>query len=162
MHSSLKVNSQAFDINSENYKKLLSYANNKNIVSSYNLTLTDSDGNYIPSNLWYLSGVEISVPVNSSNELSVVGITDDGEIKECEVLSMNDGKLTFKSDDIVSFALLSSNTPNQPDDSSKDNSINNSVVNTGDYNYSFAYILIISAIAVIVLSVLRRKKLEKD
>lgn len=162
MHSSLKVNSQAFDINSENYKKLLSYADNKNIVSSYNLTLTDSDGNYIPSNLWYLPGVEISVPVNSSNELSVVGITDDGEIKECEVLSMNDGKLTFKSDDIVSFALLSSNTPNQPDDSSKDNSINNSVVNTGDYNYSFAYILIISAIAVIVLSVLRRKKLEKD
>lgn len=158
MHSSLKVNSQAFDINSENYKKLLSYANNKNIVSSYNLTLTDSDGNYIPSNLWYLSGVEISVPVNSSNELSVVGITDGGEIKECEVLSMNNGKLTFKSDDIVSFALLSSNTPNQPDDSSKDNSINNSVVNTGDYNYSFAYILIISAIAVIVLSVLRRKK----
>lgn len=162
MHSSLKVNSQAFDINSENYKKLLSYADNKNIVSSYNLTLTDSDGNYIPSNLWYLSGVEISVPVNSSNELSVVGITDDGEIKECEVLSMNDGKLTFKSDDIVSFALLSSITPSQPDDSSKDNSINNSVVNTGDYNYSFAYILIISAIAVIVLSVLRRKKLEKD
>ena len=85
-----------------------------------------------------------------------------GEIKEFEVLSMNNGKLTFKSDDIVSFALLSSNTPNQPDDSSKDNSINNSVVNTGDYNYSFAYILIISAIAVIVLSVLRRKKLEKD
>jgi len=162
MHSSLKVNSQAFDTNSESYKKLLSYAGNKTIVSSYNLTLTDSNENYIPSNLWYLSGVEISVPVNSSNELSVVGITDDGEIKECEVLSVNDGKLTFKSDDIVSFALLSSNTPNQPDDSSKDNSINNSVVNTGDYNYSFAYILIISAIAVIVLSVLRRKKLEKD
>lgn len=162
MHRSLKVNSQAFDTNSESYKKLLSYAGNKTIVSSYNLTLTDSNENYIPSNLWYLSGVEISVPVNSSNELSVVGITDDGEIKEFEVLSMNNGKLTFKSDDIVSFALLSSNTPNQPDDSSKDNSINNSVVNTGDYNYSFAYILIISAIAVIVLSVLRRKKLEKD
>lgn len=162
MHRSLKVNSQAFDTNSESYKKLLSYAGNKTIVSSYNLTLTDSNENYIPSNLWYLSGVEISVPVNSSNELSVVGITDDGEIKECEVLSMNDGKLTFKSDDIISFALLSSNTPSQPDDSSKDNSINNSVVNTGDYNYSFAYILIISAIAVIVLSVLRRKKLEKD
>lgn len=162
MHSSLKVNSQAFDTNSESYKKLLSYAGNKTIVSSYNLTLTDSNENYIPSNLWYLSGVEISVPVNSSNELSVVGITDDGEIKEFEVLSMNNGKLTFKSDDIISFALLSSNTPNQPDDSSKDNSINNSVVNTGDYNYSFAYILIISAIAVIVLSVLRRKKLEKD
>lgn len=162
MHRSLKVNSQAFDTNSESYRKLLSYAGNKTIVSSYNLTLTDSNENYIPSNLWYLSGVEISVPVNSSNELSVVGITDDGEIKEFEVLSMNNGKLTFKSDDIVSFALLSSNTPNQPDDSSKDNSINNSVVNTGDYNYSFAYILIISAIAVIVLSVLRRKKLEKD
>ena len=162
MHRSLKVNSQAFDTNSESYKKLLSYAGNKTIVSSYNLTLTDSNENYIPSNLWYLSGVEISVPVNSSNELSVVGITDDGEIKECEVLSMNNGKLTFKSDDIISFALLSSNTPNQPDDSSKDNSINNSVVNTGDYNYSFAYTLIISAIAVIVLSVLRRKKLEKD
>ncbi|WP_443725481.1 GLUG motif-containing protein [Pseudoruminococcus massiliensis] len=162
MHRSLKVNSQAFDTNSESYKKLLSYAGNRTIVSSYNLTLTDSNENYIPSNLWYLSGVEISVPVNSSNELSVVGITDDGEIKEFEVLSMNNGKLTFKSDDIVSFALLSSNTPNQPDDSSKDNSINNSVVNTGDYNYSFAYILIISAIAVIVLSVLRRKKLEKD
>lgn len=74
---------------------------------------------------------------------------------------MNNGKLTFKSDDIISFALLSSNTPNQPDDSSKDNSINNSVVNTGDYNYSFAYTLIISAIAVIVLSVLRRKNLKK-
>lgn len=163
MHSSLQINSKDFNANDENYKKLLSYAGNKNIVSSYNLTLTDSDGNYIPSNLWYLPGVEISVPVSSSNELSVVGITDDGEIKECEVLSINDGKLTFKSDNIASFALLSSNTSSQPNDSSKDNSINNSVVNTGDYNYSFVYILIISSIAVIVLtSWLRRRKVEKD
>ncbi|MDY2783887.1 MAG: hypothetical protein SOT80_10910, partial [Candidatus Pseudoruminococcus sp.] len=160
---SLQINSKDFNANDENYKKLLSYAGNKNIVSSYNLTLTDSDGNYIPSNLWYLPGVEISVPVSSSNELSVVGITDDGEIKECEVLSINDGKLTFKSDNIASFALLSSNTSSQPNDSSKDNSINNSVVNTGDYNYSFVYILIISSIAVIVLtSWLRRRKVEKD
>ena len=112
------------------------------------MTLTDSDGNYIPSNLWYLSGVEISIPVNSSSEdFSVVGITNDGKIIECEIFSMNNGKLTFKSDEIVSFALLSSNTPSQPNESSKDNSINNSAVNTGDYNYSFAYILIISAMA---------------
>lgn len=146
--TSLKINSQAFDTNSEDYKKLQSYAGDKNIVSSYNLTLTDSDGNYIPSNLWYLSGVEISIPVNSSSEdFSVVGITNDGKIIECEIFFMNNGKLTFKSDEIVSFALLSSNTPSQPNESSKDNSINNSAVNTGDYNYSFAYILIISAIA---------------
>lgn len=163
MHSGLQINCRSFDKNSEYYKKLQNYAGSKKIVSSYQLTLTDNNGNYIPSKLWCLPGVEISVPVKSSENLSVVGITADGQIKEYDITSIKDNKLTFAADNIVSFALLSNDALSQPDNNSTDNTINNSSVNTGDSDYSVVYIVTIAAAAMIVLLWgSRRKKFEKD
>lgn len=161
MHNALQINCNSFDTNSESHKKLRSYAGNKNIVSSYQLSLTDSNGNYIPSEMWYLPGVEISVPVNTSQELSVVGITAEGDIQEYDITSVEDDKLTFVADDIVSFALLSSDASSQPDNNFTNNTINNSSVNTGDSDYSVVYTsLIVVAAMILLVTSLRRKKFE--
>lgn len=161
MHNALQINCNSFDTNSESYKKLRSYVGNKNIVSSYQLSLTDSNGNYIPSELWYLPGVEISVPVNTSQELSVVGITAEGDIQEYDITSVEDDKLTFVANDIVSFALLSSDASSQPNNNSTNNTINNSSVNTGDSDYSVVYTsLIVVAAMILLVTSLRRKKFE--
>lgn len=165
MHNELQVNCKSFDKDSEIYKKLQSYAGKKNIVASYKFTLTDSNGMYIPSGLWSLPKIEISVPVSSAQPLYVVGVTDDGQFKEYDVASLKNGMLTFVADDIVSFALLSDNIPNQPDNSTASNgdTNNNSSVNTGDVDYSVIYILLMASLAVVVLAVgVRRKKLEQD
>lgn len=177
MHSGLQVSCKNFDKNSEIYKKLLTYAGDKKIVATYNLITTDSNGMYIPSGLWCMPVVEISVPVKSSQRLSVVGITADGEIKEHEVVSVKDNMLTFVADEIVSFALLADddtsvkpdndaddkptdNTDNKPTNNTDNNSSNNSSVNTGDVNSSFIYIVLIAAAAVLFIASSRRKKFE--
>lgn len=165
MHSGLQINCKSFDTDSEIYKNLQSYAGSKKIVASYKFTLTDSNGMYIPSGLWSLPKIEVSVPVSFEQPLYVVGVTDDGQLKEYDVASLKNGMLTFVADDIVSFALLSDNIPNQSDNNttSNGNTDNNSSVNTGDVDYSVIYILLMVSLAVLVPAVgVRRKKLEQD
>lgn len=180
MHSSVRLNSRSFDENDEAYNKILNYAGDKTVVASYQMSLTDANGNYIPSELWCLPGMEVSVSVNNPDKLSVVGITEDGNIKEYDVISAKDNQLIFNSDKIVSFVLLSNeksdnddnknndnnipnndtdvdNNNNSTDNNSTNNSENNSSINTGDVNYSTVYIILI-ALGALLLFITGLKK----
>lgn len=150
MHSDLKIIYTDCKNGDSLYNTLKDSSNGAKILSAYTLNLSDKDGNDVVQELWCQGEIKISVPAEHKN-VSLIGITSDGEIVTYSPVSFENGMAVFTVSELMSFAIAENICNN---DSSSNVQQNNTVIPTGDSNMlciSLIALMLILAFAVIIL-----------
>ena len=161
MHEDLQISYSACAEDSAVYSTLAPKLNGNNILSMYSVSLSDSNGNYIPAELWCQGELELSVPAESESvELAAIGY--DGQLTYYEPESIENGIAVFTVAEPASFALVDNNNQTTADDNTQDNAEKGSVsgnngkpVNTGDVACPVIFLLVLASLTLII--VLRRR-----
>lgn len=153
MHQDLNVSYELADMDSEVYNQLKEAVGSNDITAVYSVSLTDNDGNGIPSELWSQGEVELMLPVSDKN-IQIVTIDDDGTVVKHSVESAGSNSVKFNLSSISSFAVLS-----------KDAQIEGGVdypesspVQTGESAAMVAVLVLVCAGAVLLIVYLKRRK----
>ncbi|WP_298482591.1 hypothetical protein [uncultured Ruminococcus sp.] len=105
MHEDLNINYNVSSKNDDEYSQLASAAGEDNILKAYSLSLTDSNSNYIPAELWCQEGFEMTVPVDHQN-IQLVAIDHDGNVTYYTPDSVENEKAVFTIPNPMSFAIV--------------------------------------------------------
>lgn len=139
MHEDLIVNYTCCAEGSECYNNFADNASGE-ILSSYDIQLTDSDGNFVPAELWCQGTLTMSVPVDSEN-VTMLQLTSEGTYEEIKPVSVENGVAEFEVYEPSSFAIVDCSTSDNSSDDNKDNTSTNTdnkpdgntgVTNTGN------------------------------
>ncbi|MDD6488295.1 MAG: hypothetical protein PUG48_00555 [Clostridia bacterium] len=157
MHNDLNISYSDLNENSEEYATLVSSVKDK-ILKAYSVSLTNNDGNYIPTELWCQNSCIISVPVDKDN-VQLVGIDTDGQIAYFKPDSVENGIAAFTVPHPMSFAIVetASNNNNTNSDNPKNS---NTTVPTGETTYVAVYLLVAMLSLVVIFIVKRRKRIR--
>lgn len=164
MHEDLQVGYSPCAEDSAVYNALTSKLGGRNILSMYEVSLSDRNGNYIPAELWCQGELKLTVPVDSE-KVQLAVLDADGQLTYYEPESVKDGIAVFTVAEPASFALVDNednNTQTVTDDNAQDNTEKDSVsgnngkaVNTGDVAYPVIILLALASLTFII--VLRRR-----
>lgn len=105
MHESLNVEYKACTDKDEEYLAITSALDKAGVSDVYSVSLTDNDGNYVPTELWCQGDFKISVPVKSKNA-ELASIDADGQITYIKPVSVEDGVGVFNVSHPMSFAVV--------------------------------------------------------
>lgn len=153
MHQDLNVSYELADKESETYKELKEAVGNNDITAVYSVSLTDKNGNGIPSELWSQGEVEVTLPV-TDKDIKIVTVDDDGTVVTHSVESAGSGKIKFNLSSISSFAVVS-------EDAEIDGSVDypqSSPVQTGQDTMMVVVLAVICAGALLLIVYFKRRK----
>lgn len=123
MHEDLQVGYSPCAEDSAVYNALTSKLGGRNILSMYEVSLSDRNGNYIPAELWCQGELKLTVPVDSE-KVQLAVLDADGQLTYYEPESVKDGIAVFTVAEPASFALVDNednNTQTVTDDNAQDN-----------------------------------------
>src|SRR5699024_8372673 len=126
---------------------------NNDITAVYSVSLTDKNGNGIPSELWSQGEVEVTLPV-TDKDIKIVTVDDDGTVVTHSVESAGLGKIKFNLSSISSFAVVS-------EDAEIDGSVDypqSSPVQTGQDTMMVVVLAVICAGALLLIVYFKRRK----